>query len=197
VFFKQCFGSIFSNLIFAQEPSNSQSLEFETVEIISRDNIIPSADLKNKYLDFAKQHGWKESGNSATCMKINIPWIHNIELTVFSNKTLKIGYTKIGIFCKYFSQIILSDAKNNNNKVIVVYDSVTGEKNIIQEPSNSQSLEFETVEIISRDNIIPSAEIQPLIDNFTSCAPLIFCTTRPCRSTLDLDIGMSINVIFL
>jgi hypothetical protein len=36
-------------------------------------------------------------------MKINIPWIHNIELTVFSNKTLKIGYTKIGIFCKYFS----------------------------------------------------------------------------------------------
>jgi hypothetical protein len=41
-----------------------QSLEFETVEIISRDNIIPSADLKNKYLDFAKQHGWKESSNS-------------------------------------------------------------------------------------------------------------------------------------
>jgi hypothetical protein len=31
---------------------------------ISRDNIIPSADLKNKYLDFSKQHGWKESSNS-------------------------------------------------------------------------------------------------------------------------------------
>jgi hypothetical protein len=27
-------------------------------------NIESSADLKNKYLDFAKQHGWKESGNS-------------------------------------------------------------------------------------------------------------------------------------
>jgi hypothetical protein len=38
-----------------RQPSNSQSLDFETVEVISRDNIIPSADLKNKYLDFSKQ----------------------------------------------------------------------------------------------------------------------------------------------
>jgi hypothetical protein len=54
-----------------------------------------------------------KSGYQATEIKkeigylkqLNILWIHNIELTVFSNKTLKIGYTKIGIFCKYFSQI--------------------------------------------------------------------------------------------
>jgi hypothetical protein len=35
----------------------------------------------------------------------------------------------------------------NNNKVILVYDSATGEKNVVQEPSNSRSLEFETVEV--------------------------------------------------
>jgi hypothetical protein len=48
---------------------------------------------------------------------------------------------------------ILNDAKKNNNKVIVVYDSATGEKNVVQEPSNSRSLEFETVEVISRDSV--------------------------------------------
>jgi hypothetical protein len=57
-----------------RQPSNSQSLDFETVEVISRDNIIPSADLKNKYLDFSKQHGWKESSNLSVkrlwCFKI-------------------------------------------------------------------------------------------------------------------------------
>jgi hypothetical protein len=36
----------------------------------------------------------------------------------------------------------------NKNKVIVVYDSVTGERNVIRQPSNSQSLDFETVEVI-------------------------------------------------
>jgi hypothetical protein len=33
----------------------------------------------------------------------------------------------------------------------------TGEKNVVQEPSNSQSLEFETVEVISRDSVSLSA----------------------------------------
>jgi hypothetical protein len=42
-------------------------------------------------------------------------------------------------------------------QVVVVYDSATGEKNVIHEPSNSQSLEFETVEVISRDSISLSA----------------------------------------
>jgi hypothetical protein len=51
----------------------------------------------------------------------------------------------------------INDAKKNNNQVIVVYDSATGEKNVIHEPSNSQSLEFETVEVISRDSISLSA----------------------------------------
>jgi hypothetical protein len=36
-------------------------------------------------------------------------------------------------------QKILNDAKKNNNKVIVVYDSATGEKNVVQEPSNRRS----------------------------------------------------------
>ncbi|CAC9634902.1 hypothetical protein, partial [uncultured Gammaproteobacteria bacterium] len=61
---------------------------------------------------------------------------------------------------KTLKQKILSDAKEKNNKVIVVYDSVTGEKNIIHQPSNSQSLDFATVEVISRDNIIPSADLK-------------------------------------
>jgi hypothetical protein len=45
---------------------------------------------------------------------------------------------------------ILSDAEKNKNKVIVVYDSATGERNVIRQPSNSQSLDFETVEVIWR-----------------------------------------------
>jgi hypothetical protein len=36
--------------------SNSQSLEFETVEVISRDSVSLSADLKNEYLDFASYY---------------------------------------------------------------------------------------------------------------------------------------------
>ncbi|SEH64950.1 hypothetical protein BAZSYMB_GCONTIG00822_1 [Bathymodiolus azoricus thioautotrophic gill symbiont] len=35
--------------------------------------------------------------------------------------------------------------------------------------------------------------IKLLYDNIISCAPLIFCTTKPCFVVLDL----SINVIFL
>jgi sugar lactone lactonase YvrE len=69
-------------------------------------------------------------------------------LTIFGNKPLKIWHTKIVIWCKYY------------NKVIVVYDSATGEKDVIHRPSNSQSLDFATVEVISRDNIIPSADLK-------------------------------------
>jgi hypothetical protein len=42
------------------QPRNSQSLEFETVEVISRDSVNLSADLKNEYLDFARQHDWQQ-----------------------------------------------------------------------------------------------------------------------------------------
>jgi hypothetical protein len=49
---------------------------------------------------------------------------------------------------------ILSDAEKNKNKVIVVYDVATGEKNVIRQPRNSQSLEFKTVEVISRDSVL-------------------------------------------
>jgi hypothetical protein len=42
-----------------------------------------------------------------------------------------------------------------SSQVIVVYDSATGEKNVIRQPRNSQSLEFETVEVISRDSVSP------------------------------------------
>jgi hypothetical protein len=48
VFAKQCLGGVFGNL----------------VEVISRDSVSLSADLKNEYLDFARQHDWKESNNS-------------------------------------------------------------------------------------------------------------------------------------
>jgi hypothetical protein len=49
--------------------------------------------------------------------------------------------------------VAISDAEKNKNKVIVVYDVATGEKNVIRQPRNSQSLEFETVEVISRDSV--------------------------------------------
>ncbi|WP_143243121.1 C80 family cysteine peptidase, partial [Bathymodiolus azoricus thioautotrophic gill symbiont] len=61
---------------------------------------------------------------------------------------------------KTLKQKILSDAKEKNNKVIVVYDSATGEKDVIHQPSNSQNLDFATVEVISRDNISPSADLK-------------------------------------
>ncbi|VVH61647.1 hypothetical protein BSPWISOX_2730, partial [uncultured Gammaproteobacteria bacterium] len=83
-----------------RQPSNSQSLDFETVEVISRDNIIPSADLKNKYLDFSKQHGWKESSNSvfrvntaegyeALNLKSNGKNKYNIILSIGEDKVTK------------------------------------------------------------------------------------------------------------
>jgi hypothetical protein len=32
--------------------------------LVVRDSVSLSADLKNEYLDFARQHDWKESNNS-------------------------------------------------------------------------------------------------------------------------------------
>jgi hypothetical protein len=46
---------------------------------------------------------------------------------------------------------MLSDAQQNNNKVIVTYDVETGQKEVVHRPSNSQSLTFNTVEVIARD----------------------------------------------
>jgi filamentous hemagglutinin family protein len=37
---------------------------------------------------------------------------------------------------------ILSDAEKNNNKVIVVYDFATGEKEVVHQPENNQNLDF-------------------------------------------------------
>jgi hypothetical protein len=56
-----------------------------------------SADLKNKYLDFSKQHGWKESGNfvfrvntaegyEALNLKSNNKNKHNIILSIGEDK---------------------------------------------------------------------------------------------------------------
>jgi hypothetical protein len=47
-----------------QEPSNSRSLEFETVEVISRDSVSLSAYAKYEYLDFARRHDWKRVGKA-------------------------------------------------------------------------------------------------------------------------------------
>jgi hypothetical protein len=81
---------------------------------------------------------------------------------------------------KTLKQKILSDAKEKNNKVIVVYDSATGEKDVIHQPSNSQNLDFATVEVISRDNrrdclLNPSCSVA-LIDRYnllTLSPPLV------------------------
>jgi hypothetical protein len=48
-------------IILIHEPSGSQSLEFETVEVISRDSISLSAYAKYEYLDFARRHNWKRN----------------------------------------------------------------------------------------------------------------------------------------
>jgi hypothetical protein len=48
-------------------------------------------------------------------------------------------------------QQILSDAQENNNTAIVTYDVEIDQKEIIYSPSNSQSLIFNTVEVIARD----------------------------------------------
>jgi hypothetical protein len=37
---------------------------------------------------------------------------------------------------------------------------ILGEKNVIRQPRNSQSLEFETVEVISRDSVSLSADLK-------------------------------------
>jgi hypothetical protein len=44
--------------------SNSRSLEFETVEVISRDSVSLSAYAKYEYLDFARRHDWKRNHKS-------------------------------------------------------------------------------------------------------------------------------------
>jgi hypothetical protein len=88
-----------------------------------------------------------ESGvNASPCGKTNFPCSSSVAIILVS-----------GCFSK------------NNNKVIVVYDAATGEKNIIHEPSGSQSLEFETVEVISRDSISLSAyaKYEPLVRRLT------------------------------
>jgi hypothetical protein len=158
---------------------------------------------------------------------------------------------------------ILSDAEKKNNKVIVVYDFATGEKEVVHQPENNQNLDFNTIEVISPDsknqdiglkgncrvfamqqgwkeskdlafrvntaegyealnlksndknkhNIILSIgedkvtrdAAKALFDkhprtfflriNFISCAPLIFCTTKPYCLVLESD--SSTNVICL
>jgi predicted DNA binding protein len=69
------------------------------------------------------------------------------------------------IFCKRLRSskvwlLLLSSTPTRGNKVLVVYDSATGEKNVIRQPRNSQSLEFETVEVISRDSVSLSADLK-------------------------------------
>jgi hypothetical protein len=57
-------------------------------------------------------------------------------------------------------QKIVSDAKENNNTVIVVYDSVAGEKKVAHKPNDSQNLIFETVEVIAHDSNKQRADLK-------------------------------------
>ncbi|CAB5493969.1 hypothetical protein THERMOS_25, partial [Bathymodiolus thermophilus thioautotrophic gill symbiont] len=57
-------------------------------------------------------------------------------------------------------QQMLSDAQENKNRVIVTYDIATGRKEVVHQPSNSQSLAFNTVEVIARDNKNQSADLE-------------------------------------
>jgi hypothetical protein len=47
-----------------------------------------------------------------------------------------------------------------NNTVIVVYDSVTGEKKVAHKPNDSQNLIFETVEVIAHDSNKQRADLK-------------------------------------
>ncbi|CAC9629624.1 hypothetical protein, partial [uncultured Gammaproteobacteria bacterium] len=49
-------------------------------------------------------------------------------------------------------QKILNDVKGKNNKVIVIHDFATGEKEVFHKPDDSQNLVFETVEVITDDS---------------------------------------------
>ncbi|CAB5507190.1 hypothetical protein AZO1586R_2278, partial [Bathymodiolus azoricus thioautotrophic gill symbiont] len=49
-------------------------------------------------------------------------------------------------------QKILNDVEGKNNKVIVIHDFATGEKEIFHKPNDSQNLVFETVEVITDDS---------------------------------------------
>jgi hypothetical protein len=82
-------------------------------------------------------------------------------------------------------QKILSDAEINKNKVIVVYDAATGEKNVIRQPSHTQRLEFFENIFCKRLrsskvwllllSSTPTRGTIPFCLNFISHAPLIFC----------------------
>jgi hypothetical protein len=53
VFFKQCIGGVFGNLVFANGQNN---VVFVFAVVISRDSISLSAYAKYEYLDFARRH---------------------------------------------------------------------------------------------------------------------------------------------
>jgi hypothetical protein len=42
--------------------------------------------------------------------------------------------------------------QKEDNKALVTYNFATGEKEIIHQPSNSQNLDFDTIEVITQDN---------------------------------------------
>jgi hypothetical protein len=126
------------------EPSNSQSLEFETVEVISRDSISLSAYAKYEYLDFARRHDWKRNHKSGFAV-----WKNQFSLLVKCRNNTGIRVFFKQCFGGVFSDLVFANGQNN---VVFVFA-----ENVIHEPSNSQSLEFETVEVISRDSISLSA----------------------------------------
>ncbi|CAB5496063.1 C80 family cysteine peptidase, partial [Bathymodiolus thermophilus thioautotrophic gill symbiont] len=57
-------------------------------------------------------------------------------------------------------QQMLSDAQKDENKVIVTYDVATGQKEVVHQPSDSQSLTFDTVEVITQDTKNQSVDLK-------------------------------------
>jgi hypothetical protein len=49
-------------------------------------------------------------------------------------------------------QQMLSDLQKEDNKALVAYNFATNEKEVIHEPSDSQNLDFDTIEVITQDN---------------------------------------------
>ncbi|MBA5249988.1 MAG: hypothetical protein FE834_10775, partial [Gammaproteobacteria bacterium] len=92
-------------------------------------------------------------------------------------------------------QQVLSDAQKDKNKVIVSYDFTTGKKSVVYHPDNSQRLVFDTVEVITSDANIQSADLEENCLEFAKQQgwkegnkPVFRANTRESYAVLDLKV---------
>jgi hypothetical protein len=82
----------------------------------------------------------------------------------FTDKALNhVAYIDNRIWKSYSNarkQQILGNLQKESNKALVAYNFVTGEKEIIHKPSNSQDLDFDTIEVITQDNQNQSVDLR-------------------------------------